>query len=143
MRGDGRGRDLGYPTANLAVDRGLAVPAIGIYAGTWTRPSGAAAVAAISVGRRPTFYEDGDVLVEAHLCDFDAELYGERARLDFLARLRGEERFDSVEELVRQIAKDVGAAAALLKQRVAPEARLTTVPGGRVRVARAPRRGVV
>jgi len=114
VRGDGRGRTLGYPTANLRVDAGLAIPAIGIYAGTWTRPSGEAVVAAISIGRRPTFYEDGDVLVEAHLCDFDAELYSERGRLSFVARLRGEERFDSASALVRQIALDIKATKAVV-----------------------------
>ena len=112
VRGDGRGRGLGFPTANLAVDAGLAVPAVGIYAGTWTRPSGERALAAISVGRRPTFYEDADVLVEAHLVDFDDDLYGERGRLGFVTRLRGEERFDSVDALVRQIALDVAATRA-------------------------------
>jgi len=71
-------------------------------------------VASISIGRRPTFYEDGDVLVEAYLCDFDAELYGERGRLSFVARLRGEERFDSVGALVRQIARDVEATKAVV-----------------------------
>jgi riboflavin kinase / FMN adenylyltransferase len=114
VRGDGRGRDLGYPTANLAVAHDLVVPAIGIYAGTWTRPTGETAVAAISVGRRPTFYDDGDVLVEAHLCDVDADLYDERARLGFVARLRGEERFSTVDALVRQIALDVEATRAIV-----------------------------
>jgi riboflavin kinase / FMN adenylyltransferase len=114
VRGDGRGRALGYPTANLAVDEGLATPSIGIYAGTWTRPSGERATAAISIGRRPTFYEDGDVLVEAFLCDVDAQLYGEHSRLEFVERLRGEQKFDSVEALVAQIERDVDATRALL-----------------------------
>lgn len=112
VAGDGRGRTLGYPTANLAVDPGRCVPGIGIYAGTWVRPDGSRHVAAISVGRRPTFHDDGDVLVEAYLCDFDADLYGERARVEFVARLRGEERFESPEALVRQIARDVEATRA-------------------------------
>lgn len=114
VRGDGRGRALGYPTANLAVDTDLVIPAMGIYAGTWTRPTGASAIAAISVGRRPTFYEDGELLVEAYLCDVDADLYGERSRLEFVERLRGEQKFDSVDDLVAQITKDVDASRALL-----------------------------
>ncbi len=114
VRGDGRGRGLGFPTANLAVDADLAVPGIGIYAGTWTRPDGDLAPAAISVGRRPTFYEDAEVLVEAHLCDVDVDLYDERGRLAFVARLRGEERFDSVEDLVAQIGRDVVATRGLV-----------------------------
>jgi riboflavin kinase / FMN adenylyltransferase len=113
VRGDGRGRALGYPTANLAVDADLVIPAIGIYAGTWTRPTGASAIAAISVGRRPTFYEDGELLVEAYLCDVDADLYGERSRLEFVERLRGEQKFDSVDDLVAQITRDVDASRAL------------------------------
>jgi riboflavin kinase / FMN adenylyltransferase len=111
-RGDGRGRSIGYPTANLDVDGALCRPAVGIYAGTWTRPDGERAVAAISVGRRPTFHDDADVLVEAYLCDFDADLYGERGRLAFVERLRDEERFESVDALVRQIALDVEATRA-------------------------------
>jgi riboflavin kinase / FMN adenylyltransferase len=107
VRGDGRGRTLGYPTANLSVDAGLAVPAIGIYAGWWHRRDAEPVSAAISVGRRPTFYDDGDVLVEAYLLDFADDLYDERARLTFHARLRGEQRFDAVEDLVAQIASDV------------------------------------
>ncbi|HEV3327758.1 MAG TPA: bifunctional riboflavin kinase/FAD synthetase [Acidimicrobiales bacterium] len=114
VRGDGRGRALGYPTANLDVDADLVIPAIGIYAGTWTRPTGASATAAISVGRRPTFYEDGELLVEAYLCDVDADLYGERSRLAFVERLRGEQKFDTVDDLVAQITKDVDQSKALL-----------------------------
>jgi riboflavin kinase / FMN adenylyltransferase len=111
-RGDGRGRSIGYPTANLDVDVALCRPAVGIYAGTWTRPDGQRAVAAISVGRRPTFHEDADVLVEAYLCDVDVDLYGERGRLAFVERLRDEERFETVEALVHQIALDVEATRA-------------------------------
>jgi riboflavin kinase/FMN adenylyltransferase len=107
VRGDGRGRALGFPTANLDVVAGLCVPEVGIYAGTWSRPSGDRHAAAISVGRRPTFYEDADVLVEAHLCDFDEAIYGELGRLEFRTRLRDEERFESVDALVEQIRLDV------------------------------------
>jgi riboflavin kinase / FMN adenylyltransferase len=114
VRGDGRGRGLGFPTANLDVTAGLAVPAVGIYAGTWARPDGSTAAAAISVGRRPTFYDHGDVLVEAYLLDEDVDLYGERGRLGFVSRLRGEERFESVDALVRQIGRDVEATRVLL-----------------------------
>lgn len=112
VQGDGRGRTLGYPTANLGADAGRCVPGLGIYAGTWVRPDGARHTAAISIGRRPTFHDDGDVAIEAYLCDFDGDLYGERGRAEFVARLRGEERFDSAEDLVRQIALDVEATRA-------------------------------
>ncbi|HEV3213729.1 MAG TPA: bifunctional riboflavin kinase/FAD synthetase [Acidimicrobiales bacterium] len=116
VRGDGRGRALGFPTANLEVDQGLVRPAAGIYAGTWTRPTGERHTAAISVGTRPTFYEDAELLVEAYLCDFDADLYGERGRLAFVERLRGEQRFDSVDDLVAQIARDVDASISILRR---------------------------
>jgi riboflavin kinase/FMN adenylyltransferase len=112
VRGDGRGRGLGFPTANLAVDAALVIPAAGIYAGTWTRPTGEARTAAISIGRRPTFHEDAELLVEAYLCDFDADLYGERGRVGFVERLREERKFESVDALVRQIARDVEATRA-------------------------------
>jgi riboflavin kinase/FMN adenylyltransferase len=114
IKGDGRGRGLGFPTANLEARNGLVVPAVGIYAGTWTRPSGEHHAAAVSVGRRPTFYDDADVLVEAYLLDFDDDLYGEAGRVSFVTRLRGEERFESVDKLVAQIGHDVEATRAAL-----------------------------
>jgi len=114
VRGDGRGRGLGYPTANLAVTEGLCVPDVGIYAGTWTRPSGERHAAAISVGRRPTFYEHADVLVEAHLLDADLDLYDEPGRVGFVERLRGEERFETVDALVAQIGRDVEATRSIV-----------------------------
>jgi len=110
-RGDGRGRELDFPTANLAVPGEILLPADGIYAGWYERPSGAVHATAISLGRRPTFYADADAsLLEAHLLDFDEDLYGERARVRFVRRLRGEERFDSVDALVDQMGRDVAAA---------------------------------
>jgi riboflavin kinase/FMN adenylyltransferase len=116
VKGDGRGRGLGFPTANLALNEELVVPAVGIYAGTWTRPGGERHTAAVSVGRRPTFYTDADVLVEAYLLDFDGDLYGEASRVSFATRLRGEEKFDSVEALVAQIGDDVAATRAALER---------------------------
>ena len=110
-RGDGRGRELGFPTANVAVPADILLQADGIYAGWYGRPSGDVHAAAISLGRRPTFYADADAsLLEAHLLDFDDDLYGERARVRFVRRLRGEERFDSVEALVDQMGRDVAEA---------------------------------
>ena len=117
VRGDGRGGpDLGFPTANLAVADDIALPADGVYAGHYRRPDGGVHRAAINVGRRPTFYEPGTapVLVEAHLLGFDGELYGEPARVSFAHRLRDEQRFDSVEELVAQMRADVAATERVL-----------------------------
>jgi riboflavin kinase/FMN adenylyltransferase len=114
-RGDERGRDLGFPTANVAVPAGTCLPADGIYAGWYTRPDGAVLGAAVSLGRRPTFYDHADgSLLEAHLLDFSGDLYDEPARVAFVARLRGEERFESVEALVAQMDRDVTAARAAL-----------------------------
>lgn len=116
VRGDGRGgTTLGLPTANLAVPPEIALPAEGIYACTYRRPGGTAYRAAASYGRRPTFYAEGaQPLLEAHLIGFGGDLYGEEGQLAFVERLRGEERFDSVEELGAQMRADVEQADALL-----------------------------
>jgi riboflavin kinase/FMN adenylyltransferase len=109
--GDKRGRELGYPTAIVAVPAGIALPADGVYAGWHTGPDGRRHPAALSLGRRPTFYEEADLsLLEVHLIDFTGDLYGQAARVDFIARLRGQERFASVDELITQMADDVDAS---------------------------------
>ncbi|MGH9166109.1 MAG: riboflavin kinase, partial [Acidimicrobiales bacterium] len=106
---------LGYPTANVAVPAGLALPADGIYAGWYRRADGTLHRAAISLGRRPTFHADAAVpVLEAHLLDFDGDLYGEAAGVAFVEWLRGEERYESVEALVAQMAADVEATRGLL-----------------------------
>lgn len=117
VRGDGRGApELGFPTANLGVPDDIALPADGVYAGHYRRPDGSRYRAAVNVGRRPTFYEAGSapVLVEAYLLHFDGDLYGEPARVSFVHRLRDEQRFDSVEDLVAQMRKDVAATEHML-----------------------------
>jgi riboflavin kinase / FMN adenylyltransferase len=106
VRGDGRGRELGFPTANIAVPAGVAVPADGVYAGWLVRADGSRWPAAISVGSNPTF--DGvDRRVEAYALDADFDLYGERITIEFAARLRGMEKFATVEDLVTQMVQDV------------------------------------
>jgi riboflavin kinase/FMN adenylyltransferase len=113
--GDRRGRELGFPTANVGVPEEILLPADGIYAGWYLRPDGVALPAAISLGRRPTFYDDQKYsLLEAHILDFDGDLYGETARVRFVARLRGEEKFGSLEALVAQIEADVARTRDLL-----------------------------
>ena len=115
VAGDHRGRELGYPTANVRVAADLLLPADGIYAGWHGRPDGSVHPAAISLGRRPTFHPDATASVlETHLLDFDGDLYGEAAHVRFVARLRGEERYDSVEALLAQMADDVAAARSAL-----------------------------
>jgi riboflavin kinase/FMN adenylyltransferase len=114
--GDKRARDLGYPTANVAAPDDIQLPADGIYAGWYERPDGEVHPAAISLGRRPTFYEDAHTsLLEPHLLDFDGDLYGEVARVRFVERLRAEERFDSVDDLVAQMGRDCDAARLILE----------------------------
>lgn len=108
--GDRLATDLGFPTANVAVPSEIQLPADGIYAGWYERPNGSVLPAAISLGRRPTFYDDGDLLLEAYLLDFSGNLYGERAKVRFVRRLRDEEKFTSVDALVEQMGRDVDAA---------------------------------
>jgi riboflavin kinase/FMN adenylyltransferase len=105
--GDGRGRDLGFPTANVDVPAEIAIPGEGVYAGEYVFPDGSIKAAAISVGTRPTFYEDGANLVEAYVLDHDGPLYGQRAEVRFVSRVRGQERFDSIDALVHQMHADV------------------------------------
>lgn len=113
--GDRRGRQLGYPTANLSVPSTICLPSDGVYAGWYHRPDGSRHPSALSLGRRPTFYEDAGLsLLEAHLLDFDDDLYDEPAAVDFVTRLRGQARFESVDELIDQMARDVKATRAVL-----------------------------
>jgi riboflavin kinase/FMN adenylyltransferase len=104
VRGDGRGRELGMPTANIVPDDRLACPGHGVYA-AWAdgRP------AAVNVGVRPTFDTGRGLLVEAYILDFDGDIYGETLRVAFVERLRGERRFESTEALVSQMQRDVEA----------------------------------
>jgi riboflavin kinase/FMN adenylyltransferase len=106
-RGDQRGRELGFPTANVSVPGDILLPADGIYAGWYLRPGGDPQPAALSLGRRPTFYAEAHAsLLEAHLLDWSGDLYDEPARVRFVARLRPEERFDDVDALVAQMRRD-------------------------------------
>lgn len=108
VTGDHRGRELGFPTANILGDESVPLPEEGVYAGYVTRAQGTVYVAAVSIGRRPTFYDEtGLCLVEAHLLDFDGDLYGERLRVEITDHVREQRRFESVEELVGQIRSDV------------------------------------
>ena len=104
-KGDQRGRQLGFPTANLQLHTEL-LPSHGVYAAWAYRRDGVPIQAAVNVGIRPTFGQEA-LTVEAHLLDFSADLYGEVVHLDLVARIRGECRFDDVNELVRQIEQDV------------------------------------
>jgi riboflavin kinase/FMN adenylyltransferase len=115
VRGDQRGRLLGFPTANVEVPNSICLPADGVYAGWYLRPDGVTHPCAINLGRRPTFYEHADhSLLEAHLLDFDGDLYDERARVEFTNFLRSERKFDGIESLVAQLKHDCEHARQLL-----------------------------
>ena len=112
--GDHRGRGIGFPTANLNYAREKAMPAGGIYA-CRAHVGGERHKAAINIGTNPTFTPDKhSVSVEAYLLDFDRDIYGEAVRLDFVARLRDELKYDSVDALIRQIRVDVEQTRELL-----------------------------
>jgi riboflavin kinase / FMN adenylyltransferase len=108
VHGDKRGRELGYPTANLVPDEALVCPGHGVYVAR-----AGDATAAVNVGVRPTFGMGLSLLVEAYLLDRDEDLYGTELRLEFITRLRGERRFDSAQELIDQMAIDVAQAREL------------------------------
>jgi riboflavin kinase/FMN adenylyltransferase len=113
--GDARARELGFRTANVAVPESICLPSDGIYAGWYFTPDGVRHPTAISLGRRPTFYEFADTsLLEAHLIDFEGDLYGQPAQVQFVEHLRDELKFDSVEALIAQMALDVERAAGVL-----------------------------
>jgi riboflavin kinase/FMN adenylyltransferase len=110
VRGDGRGAELGFRTANLELPRRQVVPGDGVYAGAALPGDATVAVpAAISVGRRPQYYDEGARLVEAHLIGFDGDLYGDELLVVLVERLRDQRRFDDGAALAEQIARDVDA----------------------------------
>jgi riboflavin kinase/FMN adenylyltransferase len=113
VHGDKRGRDLGFPTANLLPADGYVTPGHGVYACRATTASGESYAAATNVGVRPMFVTGRGELIEAFLLDFDADIYGQPLRLEFLKRLRGEKRFESIEALIEQMARDVDEARAI------------------------------
>ena len=109
VRGDRRGRELGFPTANLAFDYTPALPALGIYLGRVSVPDrgvGPEHPALVSIGVRPTFHDDGRILVEVYLLDWDGDLYDATLSVELEDRLREERRFASVDALVTQMRAD-------------------------------------
>ena len=116
VAGDRRGHTLGFPTANVAVPARSCLPKDGIYAGTFVAADGVERVGAISLGRRPTFYDDAPApLLEVHVLDFDGDLYDQEVTVRVARWLRGEERFDRVDDLVAQIRRDVDATRAAMR----------------------------
>lgn len=114
VHGDGRGRRIHFPTANIEYPTDKLIPANGIYVGR-ARIGGSEYAAAVNVGVRPTFRDEADKpIVEAYLLDFDGDLYGQDVRLEFVARLRDELKFPSVEALVEQMHRDVAQTREML-----------------------------
>lgn len=114
-QGDQRGRTIGFPTANVILTHDMARPANGVYACRYTTPDGEVHNAAVNVGVRPTFYESADApVLEAHLLDFDGDLYGEVARVQFMQFLRSERRFNGIDELKEQLELDIAESRRLL-----------------------------
>jgi riboflavin kinase/FMN adenylyltransferase len=113
VHGDERGRELGFPTANLVPDEALACPGHGVYACVAESEDLRIRPAAVSIGVRPTFTTGRGELIEAYVLDFTGDLYGHELRLEFLERLRGERRFESVAALVEQIHADVARTRAI------------------------------
>jgi len=115
VQGDQRGRTIGFPTANVILPNDMARPANGVYACWYLTPDGVRHPAAVNVGVRPTFYESAEAAVlEAHLLDFDADLYGQEARVQFHHFLRSERRFNGIDELRDQLDIDIVEARNLL-----------------------------
>jgi riboflavin kinase/FMN adenylyltransferase len=116
VRGDRRGHELGFPTANLSTPRYAAIPADGVYAGRFSlrgAPDRAPLIAAVSVGTNPTF-SGRERRVEAFVLDVDEDFYGQRVGIDFVAKLRDMERFDSTAALVEEMHRDVRRTRDLL-----------------------------
>jgi len=114
-KGAGRGVELGFPTANLDIDPGQALPADGVYA-TWTDIDGQAYQSMTNIGRQPTFGGSQRV-VEVYILDYHSNLYGRELKIDIMERLRGEKQFDTAEELKKQITEDINQGRAILRPR--------------------------
>lgn len=111
VQGDKRGRQIGFPTANVEVPPEIALPADAVYAAWYVTPDGVRHPAAVNVGKRPTFYQDAErSLLEAHLLDYDQDLYGQPARVQFVQLIRSEQRFDGIDALKAQLVDDIAVA---------------------------------
>jgi riboflavin kinase/FMN adenylyltransferase len=115
VRGDARGRELGYPTANLQLTHHKLVPEDGIYF-VQVDVGGPARYGMVSIGVRPTFFDQGQRTVEAHLLDFEGDLYGQTLNVQFLRRLRDERKFDSAQQLIDQMHLDEAQSRSLMAE---------------------------
>lgn len=114
VKGDMRGRELGFPTANIEVDNsGKLIPAIGIYAVEFF-VDGQKHNGVMSIGKRPTFYHNGNITTEVFIMDFNDDIYGKNVSVNVVERIRGEEKFSSADELISQMNRDVEAGIKIL-----------------------------
>lgn len=107
VTGDERGRQIGFPTANVVLDESRARPTNGVYACWFTGPDRQRRAAAVNIGVRPTFYSRGAAVMEAHVLDFEADLYGSDVKIEFVEFLRPERRFDGIDQLRSQLDLDI------------------------------------
>ncbi|TCI80165.1 bifunctional riboflavin kinase/FAD synthetase [Exiguobacterium sp. SH0S1] len=114
IHGDARGRTIGYPTANMVMDASYVMPRLGVYATRVRLEDGRTFDAMTNVGRRPTFYDTGDVSIESHLFDFTEDLYGQLLEIEWVHYLRDERAFDGLDSLIAQLKRDETAARAIL-----------------------------
>ena len=112
VKGFERGRTIGFPTANISVAADRALPWLGVYT-TRARVAGRSLTGATNIGRRPTF-DAGHISIETYLLDFEGDIYGERMELEIVHRIRPEVKFDGIEAIKAQIAKDVDEARRVL-----------------------------
>lgn len=116
VKGDKRGRALGYPTANIELEnKEKLLPAIGIYAVRATL-NNQSYNGLLSIGKRPTFYDDGEVVSEVYIYDFNEQIYDQKLTVDIIERLRGEEKFSSKDELIAQMDKDKEKGIRILRK---------------------------
>lgn len=106
-KGDGRGRTIGFPTANIGVDHKRIIPSSGVYA-TYVSIKGVKFKAVTNIGTNPTFIDDGIISIETHILDFDNDIYGEKLIVSFVKKIRDEKKFSSANDLVEQIKIDIG-----------------------------------
>ncbi|KUK32681.1 MAG: Riboflavin biosynthesis protein RibF [Thermoanaerobacterales bacterium 50_218] len=123
VRGDGRGRLLGFPTTNICVDPDLLLPLSGVYAGC-AYLEGRSYPAVLNIGKCPTFRETGEITVEAHLLEYEGCAYGKTIEVELYQRLRGERKFSDSSGLVEQIRKDIDEALAICKPVIYTEHKL-------------------
>ena len=118
VAGDKRGRQIGFPTANIVIDETRARPANGVYAAWYLDSEGVRRAAAVNIGVRPTFYADAaGTVVEAPVLDFDADLYGNEVTIEFVEFLRSERRFDGIDQLRSQLDLDIEQTRTVLTGR--------------------------